>query len=75
METNQNNMTELEQMREQMSISGCGEATVAQVYTLDGKLLTEAAVNGGNTTIYVGQLPAGVYMVRAGNKALKFMKK
>lgn len=62
-------------IREQMSISGCGNATTAQVYTIDGKLQAEAAVHGGNTTIYVGQLPAGVYMVRVGNKAMKFAKK
>lgn len=62
-------------IREQMSLSGCGDATRAQVYSVDGKLQTEAAVEGGNTTIYVGQLPAGVYVVRVGNKALKFTKK
>ena len=62
-------------IREEMSLSGCGNATVAQVFSVDGKLQTEAAVRGGNTTIYVGQLPAGVYVVRVGNKALKFSKK
>ena len=49
--------------------------TVAQVYSVDGKLQTEAAVLGGNTTIQVGHLPAGVYVVRVGNKSLKFSKK
>ena len=62
-------------IREQMSLSGCGDATVAQVYSLDGKLQTSAAVHGGNTTIQVGHLPAGVYVVRVGNKSLKFSKK
>jgi hypothetical protein len=60
---------------ESMAISGCGDATKALVYALDGKLVTEAAVNGGNTTIYVGNLPAGIYIVNVGNKALKFTKK
>ncbi|MCR5469872.1 MAG: T9SS type A sorting domain-containing protein [Prevotella sp.] len=62
-------------IREQMTLSGCGNATVAQVYSVDGKLQTEAAVLGGNTTIQVGHLPAGVYVVRVGNKSLKFSKK
>jgi len=62
-------------IREQMSLSGCGNATTAQVFSLDGKVQAEAAVDGGNTTIYVGQLPAGVYVVRVGNKSLKFTKK
>lgn len=62
-------------IREQMSLSGCGDATIAQVYSMDGKIQAEAVVNGGNTTIYVGHMPAGVYVVRVGNKALKFTKK
>ena len=60
---------------ESMSISGCGNATKAVVYALDGKQVAEAAVNGGNTTIYVGNLPAGVYVVNVGYKSLKFAKK
>jgi hypothetical protein len=62
-------------IREQMTISGCGDAPRAQVYSLDGKLMTEAAVSNGVTTIQVGQLNAGVYVVRVGNKSLKFTKK
>ncbi|MBQ8712153.1 MAG: T9SS type A sorting domain-containing protein [Prevotella sp.] len=60
---------------ESMAISGCGDATQAIVYALDGKQVASAAVNGGNTTIYVGNLPAGVYIVKIGNKSLKFNKK
>lgn len=60
---------------ETMSISGCGNATKAIVYAMDGKQVAEAAVNGGNTTIYVGSLPAGVYVVNVGHKSLKFAKK
>lgn len=60
---------------EQMSISGCGNATKAVVYAMDGKQVAGAAVNDGNTTIYVGNLPAGIYIVNVGNKSLKFMKK
>lgn len=60
---------------EQMTISGCGDAFRAQVFSLDGKMMTEAAVSNGVTTIQVGQLKAGVYVVRVGKKALKFTKK
>jgi len=60
---------------EQMTISGCGDAPRAQVYSLDGKLMTEAAVSNGVTTVQVGHLNAGVYVVRVGNKSLKFTKK
>lgn len=60
---------------EQLAISGCGNATKAIVYSMDGKQVAQAAVDGGNATIYVGQLPAGIYVVNAGNKSLKFTKK
>ena len=59
----------------QMQISGCGDATKAIVYALDGKQMAEAPVANGVTTILVGHLKAGVYVVRVGNKALKFTKK
>jgi len=60
---------------EQMTVSGCGDAAQALVYALDGKQVAAAPVASGVTTIYVGQLPAGVYVLRVGNKALKFTKK
>ena len=60
---------------EQMVVSGCEDATQAIVYALDGKKVSEAPVANGVTTVYVGQLPAGVYVLRVGNKALKFNKK
>ena len=62
-------------IREQMTISGCGDAVRAQVYSLDGKMLAEAPVSNGVTTIQVGHLPTGAYVVRVGHKALKFTKK
>jgi hypothetical protein len=59
----------------QMQISGCGDASEAVVYALDGKQVAEAPVANGVTTVQVGHLKAGVYVVRVGNKALKFTKK
>ena len=59
----------------QMQISGCGDASEAVVYALDGKQMAEAPVANGVTTVQVGHLKAGVYVVRVGNKALKFTKK
>ena len=60
---------------EQMAISGCGDATKAIVYAMGGNQVAEANVIDGNTTVYVGNLPAGVYVVSVGNKSLKFVKK
>lgn len=59
----------------QMTISGCGDAAQAIVYALDGKQVASAPVANGVTTIYVDNLPAAVYVVKVGNKSLKFVKK
>ena len=59
----------------QMLISGCGDAAKAVVYALDGRQVAEAPVANGVTTLQVGHLPAAVYIVKVGRKALKFTKK
>lgn len=59
----------------QLSLSGCGDSDVATVYALDGKEMAEAPVANGSTTVVVSQLKSGVYIVKVGNKALKFIKK
>lgn len=69
------NLTLQTPISEQMVISGCGNANEAIVYALDGKNVAQAPVANGCTTIYVGQLPAGIYVLRVGNKAMKFTKK
>jgi len=62
-------------INEQMYISGCGNATEAIVYSLDGKQMAKAPVANGCTTVYVGQLRGGVYVLRVGQKSMKFTKK
>jgi hypothetical protein len=42
---------------------------------MNGTQVAGAAVNDGQTTVYVADLPAGVYVVKVGKKALKFTKK
>lgn len=59
----------------QLQLSGCGEATKAVVYSVGGKQVAEAGVSYGTTTIQVGHLTTGVYIVKVGNKSLKFVKK
>lgn len=60
---------------QQMQISGCGNAKKAEVFATDGKKVAEASVSNGATTVQVGNLSAGVYVVKVGNKSLKFVKK
>lgn len=59
----------------QLYISGCGTASQAQLYSMDGKQRDAAAVVNGATTIYVGNLTPGVYIIKVGKKSLKFIKK
>ena len=58
-----------------LSLSGCGDAKTAVVYSMNGMQVGGAAVEGGHTNIDVADLPAGVYVVKVGKKALKFTKK
>lgn len=59
----------------QMELSGCGNAKTAEVYSLAGKKVAQSSVSNGNTTIQVGHLNSGVYVVKVGKKSLKFVKK
>ena len=60
---------------QQMQISGCGNAKKAMVFATDGKKVAEASVLDGTATVQVGNLTSGVYIVKVGNKSLKFLKK
>lgn len=59
----------------QMQISGCGDAKVAVVYSLAGGMVAQAYVEMGVTTLHVGDLTPGVYVVKVGHKTLQFIKK
>lgn len=58
-----------------LQLSGCGTASRAVVYAANGQQVAASSVANGVTTINVAGLIPGVYVVRVGNKALKFMKK
>lgn len=68
-------LTLMTPINQQMTISGCGDATQAIVYTTNGVKVGQATVSNGVTTVEVGNLTRGVYVVKVGNKALKFTKK
>ncbi len=59
----------------ELQISGCGTASCAVVYSANGQQMAESAVVNGATPIYVGHLTHGIYIVKVGNKSLKFIKK
>ena len=62
-------------VRFELKLSGCGDATDAVVYDLRGVKVAAAPVYNGTTTISVAHLPAALYIVRVGDKSLKFTKR
>lgn len=72
---NNERLTLMTPVSEKLALSGCGDATRAVVYSLNGTEKAQVGVVNGATTIEVGHLPAGVYIVKVGHKSLKFTKK
>lgn len=70
-----NTLTLQTPVRFELKLSGCGDATDAVVYDLRGVKVAAAPVYNGTTTISVAHLPAALYIVRVGDKSLKFTKR
>lgn len=72
---NYENLTLETPVSTQLQLSGCGDADRAVVYATNGQQVAQAGVANGSTTVQVGHLPAGTYVVQVGKKSLKFIKK
>ena len=70
----QGSQTEVAISGAHISIMGCQAGTPVQIYSLDGRQITTSTVEGNNTTIDVSMLPLGVYILRVGDKSVKFRK-
>ena len=51
-----------------------GEAKEAQIYSVSGGIVKQTVLASGDNLIDVASLPKGVYIIRAGRKAIKFAK-
>ena len=51
-----------------------GEAMEAQIYSVSGGIVKQTVLASGDNLIDVASLPKGVYIIRAGRKAIKFAK-
>lgn len=51
-----------------------GEAIEAQIYSVSGGIVKQTVLASGDNLIDVASLPKGVYIIRAGRKAIKFAK-
>jgi hypothetical protein len=46
----------------------------AQIYSVGGGIVKQTVLASGDNLIDVASLPKGVYIIRAGRKAIKFAK-
>ena len=58
-----------------VTLSGLAAGTSVGIYTVEGQELSQRTVTGGETTMNIAGLPAGVYLLRTGKTTVKFMKR
>ena len=58
-----------------LTIGGIANSSAILIYDASGRLRLQAKPNGGNASIYVGNLGKGVYTAKAGRHVIKFVKK
>ncbi|MDE6377962.1 MAG: T9SS type A sorting domain-containing protein, partial [Duncaniella sp.] len=56
-------------------VSGVAEGTLMQVYDMRGVLLKAQSADASECTVSLEGLDAGVYIFRAGNEVVKFVKR
>ena len=66
---------EIDMDARQLTITGCKEGTTAILYTSDGRQLLRKSISGSDNTVPVGNLPSGVYILKAGDTSVKFIKR
>lgn len=59
----------------QLTISNVAPDLPIRVYSLNGQLLRSGITSSSSTTIDISNLTPGVYVLKVGGNALKFMKK
>ena len=57
-----------------LDISGL-ETDAVSIYDASGRMVLRAPVSGRNTMVDVNQLHSGMYILKAGNQIVKFMKR
>ncbi len=48
--------------------------TILNVYRMDGKMVMQSGVSGNSATLQTGNLPGGMYIIRADDENVKFIK-
>ena len=58
-----------------LNLSGVDDGTVVTIYDAQGKLVTTTTAREAKAVLSVSTLRSGVYMLKAGRQAVKFIKK
>lgn len=58
-----------------LRVTGCRAGTQLGVYDEGGRRVVSCTAGEGTTAVNIGSLPHGVYMLKAGDTAIRFMKK
>lgn len=58
-----------------LQVGGLESGTPVQVFSITGKVCATGVAQDGQASIDVSSLGRGLYIVRAGNQAIKFVKK
>ena len=58
-----------------LQIMGCAEGSKISVYDGSGRIVSQSIVTSSNHEVSLMGLPSGIYILRVGNKSIKFIKK
>lgn len=59
----------------ELNIEGLTEGSEFEIYDATGKMLINAKVNGTSANVSIDSLRSGVYILKAGNQVVKFVKR
>ncbi len=60
---------------EEIRLMGCKEGTKVSIYDTAGRNVKQVTLNSAEGTVFIGDLPKGIYVVSVGKARVKFMKK
>ncbi|NPD91665.1 T9SS type A sorting domain-containing protein [Xylanibacter muris] len=58
-----------------LTLTGCADGTKAAIFDAAGHKVAEKTITGNDCTIDITRLSDGIYILRAGKAAVKFIKK
>lgn len=59
----------------QLMISNAAAGLPVRVLSVNGQLVKSSVTDNGSTELFIGDLTSGVYILKVGDTAVKFMKK